>query len=218
MVLAKYPSPGRVKTRLAASIGAGAACRLYRACVLDLAARLRRSRFEVWWAYAPRGAGFSALVRSRRCFPQPHGDIGVRMAHAIRVLWRRGLSPIVVLGADAPHVSLVEVQRAVTALRAGADVVLGPAEDGGYYLIGVCEPVAGLFRAMPWSSGRVLARTEARCRVLGLRAVRLRTDFDVDDAKDLERLRAVAARHPRRLPRTHRALGRIAPAGISPRT
>jgi hypothetical protein len=217
VVLAKYPRPGRVKTRLAAAIGGAGASAIYRAFVADLAARLQGLGLEVWWAYAPSGAPFATLVRSRRCFPQRGGDLGRRMAHAIGVLHRRGVRGVIVLGADAPHVSLAQVRRAATALRTGADVVLGPAADGGYYLIGMRSVVPALFRDMPWSSARVLRETRARIRRLGLRLVQVRPDFDVDDAASLARLQRLVVRRPRLLPQTRRALGLVYGATISRR-
>lgn len=189
VVLAKHPIPGAVKTRLAGVLGPENACDLYRAFVLDLADRLRRTGLPVWWAFTPSSAPFARLVRTQRCFPQRSGDLGRRIAHALAVVRRRGAAAAIALGTDAPHVSLREIARAARALARGTEVVLGPAADGGYYLVGVRTPRRGLFEGIPWSTSRVLATTRARCRRLGLSCVELAPDFDVDGPRDLVRLR-----------------------------
>jgi uncharacterized protein len=214
VVLAKHPVAGRVKTRLAAAVGDEAACALYRAFVLDLAARLRRTRLPVWWAFTPASAPFARLVGSRRCFPQRPGDLGRRIAHAVRTVEGRGAGAVLALGADAPHVSIRELARAARALERGVDVVLGPAADGGYYLVGTRAPVrSALFAGIPWSTARVLATTRRRCRALGLTSVEVASDFDVDGPRDLARLRRlVGARDLRATRAAFRALDRTASA------
>jgi uncharacterized protein len=212
VVLAKHPAPGRVKTRLAATIGAGAAAVLARAFVRDLAGRLAGGGFDVWWAYAPAEAPFPRLVRSRRCFAQRGRDLGARIHHAVTQVARATRRPVVALGADAPHVPLGEVRRAAARLAAGADVVLGRARDGGYYLVGLRRPRRALFTAMPWSTPLVFVATSARAHALGLRLATVGASFDVDDARDLVALRRVVARRPREFPATAAALAMIATA------
>ena len=190
VVLAKHPVPGRVKTRLAAALGDQAACALYRAFVVDLAVRLHRTQFAVWWAFTPTDAPFARLVRSRRCFPQRPGDLGRRILHAIRSVEAHGASGVLAIGADAPHVRVRELARAARALERGADVVLGPAADGGYWLVGTRMPAPpALFTGIPWSTARVLAATRRRARALGLTATEVALEFDVDAPRDLARLR-----------------------------
>jgi len=207
VVMAKYPARGRVKTRLAATIGSARACALYRAFVLDLADRLAQLPYDVVWAYWPPRAPFGRLLPGARSRPQRGADLGARMANAI-VAALRGGGPALVIGADAPHVSAASLARAAAALRGGADLVLGPAEDGGYYLIGVRAPVPALFRGIAWGTRTVLAVTRARARRLGLRTRLLPPTFDVDEAMDLRRLRVSIARGRVHLPRTAALLGR----------
>lgn len=196
-----------MKTRLATAIGEEAACRLYRAFVVDLAARLRRTGMPVWWAYTPADAPFARLVGSRRCFPQRTGDLGRRIAHALRVVERRGARAVLALGADAPHVSRRALARAARALAGGADVVLGPATDGGYYLVGARAPAPdALFSGIPWSTSRVLAATRKRCRELGLSVASVAKDFDVDGPRDLARLRRLMGGRARDLRETRAVL------------
>jgi glycosyltransferase A (GT-A) superfamily protein (DUF2064 family) len=113
---------------------------------------------------------------------------------------------VIVLGADVPHVDLSCVRRAVDALAGDADLVLGPALDGGYYLIGLRAPVPALFAAMPWGTAGVLAATTGRAEALGLRCELLPETFDVDEVADLTRLRTLIERGDVRLARTRRLL------------
>jgi len=206
VVLAKHPVPGTVKTRLAAGIGATPACELYGAFVRDLARRLRTVGRPVFWAYAPAAAPFPAFVASRLCFPQRGADLGARIRHALVRLRREGAVAAIAIGADAPHVPIGEVRRAVRALEAGVDLVLGPARDGGYYLIGAAIPRMDLFRDVPWSTDRVLDVTRRRASALGLSTLELRPSFDVDERADLRALRRIVAKRPRDFPHTRRTL------------
>ena len=211
--MVKHPAPGRVKTRLAAAVGPRTAADLSRAFVRDLAARLATLPYAVTWAYWPRGASFRALLGRRparwRCRLQRGRDLGERMAHAIRDELARGRGPVVVLGADAPHVSTAALAEAAARLTAGADLVLGPAIDGGYYLIGVKAWRQSLFRDIRWGSDGVFAATQRRARRLGLRTHLLPPTFDVDEGADLKRLAVLIARGAVDLPRTATILARL---------
>ena len=209
VVLAKYPTPGHVKTRLAARLGAEAAAELYAGFVRDLARRLRAAGCPLWWAATPARAPFAALVRSRRCFPQRGRDLGARMDHATRVVAARTGGPVIVLGADVPHVSFRPLVAAARALERGADVVLGPAADGGYWMIGVRQPCRALFDDIAWSTPRVVAATRRRIRTLALRCVEVAPGWDVDDVHDLARLARTVRRRAAEFPHTRKALARV---------
>jgi rSAM/selenodomain-associated transferase 1 len=215
LVMAKYPSPGAVKTRLGAQIGARAACRLYQAFIHDLAERLVALRFPVTWAFWPPDAPFAQLVPGQRCVPQVGRDLGERLEAAIRDCIATVRLPVLVIGADAPHVDATSLREAAQALGGGADVVLGPATDGGYYLIGLGNPSAELFRDVPWGSSTVLEVTLERARARGLRVHLLPPTFDVDDEGGLDALRTLLAGGAIALPHTAAALasvrGRTAP-------
>jgi glycosyltransferase A (GT-A) superfamily protein (DUF2064 family) len=118
--------------------------------------------------------------------------------------------PAVVIGADAPHVPAARLAEAADALAADADLVLGPADDGGYYLIGLRTPTPAVFSGVAWGTSRVLAETLARAR--GLRPLLLEPCFDVDTPADLARLSDVLARGDVALPRTAALLG-VPPLG-----
>jgi rSAM/selenodomain-associated transferase 1 len=209
VVLAKYPTPGRVKTRLAESIGPTAAADLYAGFVRDLSARLRIVGCPVWWSVTPARAAFGTLVRSRRRFAQRGRDLGARMDHAIRIVAVQTGGPVIVLGADVPHVSPRALRAAARALTSGADVVLGPATDGGYWLIGLRRPCRELFDDMRWSTSGVAAATRRRCRTVGLRCVEVAEGWDVDDAHDLAAFARTVRRRPAEFPHSRAALARI---------
>jgi rSAM/selenodomain-associated transferase 1 len=200
--MAKYPAPGRVKTRLAGALGDERACTLYRAFVLDLADRLAALPYAVRWAFWPVEAPFATLVPGAPCTPQRGRDLGERMANAFVAAFAEHPSPVVMIGADAPHVPSEWLAEAFTALADGADAVLGPAEDGGYYLIGLAGPTPGLFTGVPWSTSEVLDATLARAAGLGLATRLLAPSFDIDEPDDVTRLRSLLDRGIVELPRT----------------
>jgi uncharacterized protein len=202
VVMARHPEPGRVKTRLAAVVGAARACALHEAFVRDLAERLAATRYPVCWAYDPPSAPFAALVPGARCRAQRGGDLGARMQAAIAAELAGGASAVLVLGADTPHLPLAHLDEAARGLTAAADVVLGPAEDGGYYLIGVRAEHPELFTDVSWGGPTVLETTRARAARLGLRTSLLAPVFDVDEARDLARLAGLIDAGVVRLPRT----------------
>src|SRR5213079_2177592 len=113
-----------------------------RAFVLDLAERLAALPYAVTWAYTPPDAPFAELLPGARCRPQRGRDLGERLAAALAEELAAGPGPVLATGADA--------------LTHGADVVLGPAADGGYYLIGLRGPAPGLFAGIAWGTAGVL--------------------------------------------------------------
>jgi len=199
--MARHPVAGRVKTRLAATLGADAACALYRAFVLDLAERLGAMPYAVTWAYTPPDAPFPELLPGAGCRPQRGRDLGERLTGAIGEEFAAGPGPVIAIGADAPHIPAAALAEAAAALAHGADVVLGPAADGGYYLIGLGRPAPDLFAGIAWGTAGVLEATLARAGAAGLAPHLLPPSFDVDQPADLARLRALLARGEVSLPR-----------------
>jgi rSAM/selenodomain-associated transferase 1 len=182
---------------------------LYEAFVHDLAERLVALGFPVTWAFWPPGAPFAQLVPGQRCVPQVGRDLGERLEAAVRECIATMRLPALVIGSDAPHVDAASLREAARALGGGADVVLGPATDGGYYLIGLGAPHAELFRDVTWGSSSVLEATLERARAGGLRVHLLPPTFDVDDEAGLDALRALLARGAITLPRTAAALASL---------
>ncbi|MBI4348257.1 MAG: TIGR04282 family arsenosugar biosynthesis glycosyltransferase [Elusimicrobia bacterium] len=172
LVFLKDPVPGRVKTRLIGALGPRGAARAYAAILEETRGTLSRLRgIRIVW------------VRERL---QGEGDLGARLARAFSRAFRAGARRVCVIGTDSPAISVRLLERAFAALRR-ADVVLGPSEDGGYYLLGLNAGEPRLFRSVPWSSPRVLAVTRRRARVLGLKTRLLPRLYDVDHPADLVR-------------------------------
>lgn len=193
VVFARCPEPGRVKTRLARDVGDEAAAALYAAFVADLRARFAAAPFAVRWAVAPPDAGFAArfAMPDGETFPQQGDDLGARMHTAFARVRGEGFARCVLIGSDMPQLALATVERAFASLD-GADLVLGPACDGGYFLIAARAPL-DVFGDIAWGTDGVLSATRARAADLGLTVALLDEDFDVDDAVDLQRLEALLA-------------------------
>lgn len=184
VVMVKEPRPGRVKTRLAAGIGPGAAAWWFRHQTARLLRRLRDPRWALVLAVSPDREGRASRVWPAELprLPQGGGDLGQRMA---RLLARPG--PVLVIGGDIPGITRAHLARALRALAA-SDAVFGPAPDGGYWLIGLGPRPAppGFLRGVRWSTPHALADSLA---TLTQRRVTL-TDMldDVDTKADLDRL------------------------------
>ena len=207
--MAKHPVPGRVKTRLAVALGAETACALSRAFILDLAARLEGLPYAVTWAYWPPDAPFAALLPGASCRAQDGDDRGARMRNAVDAALAAGAAAVIVLGADVPHVETAVLAEAAAALAAGADVALGPARDGGYYLIALRAPQPALFERIAWGTPAVFEATRDRAAAAGLQVLVLPGTFDVDAPADLAALRALVAGGRSDLPHTARLLARV---------
>lgn len=190
-ILAKTPAPGAVKTRLIPALGAEGAAALQARLVertVEIACAAAIGPMTLWVTPAPPHAYFTALA-SR--FPlglavQPDGDLGARMLAACQAAG----GPAIVIGTDCPALTPSHLHEAADALRAGSDVVVIPAEDGGYVLIGSRQPQPPLFDGMTWGVERVMAETRRRVAQHGLRSRELPPLWDVDRPKDLARLRA----------------------------
>ncbi len=191
--MARAPRPGTVKTRLCPPLTHAEAADFY-ACVLrDVLDHLAGSeRWDTWVAYAERSRSYFARIPGlgARLLPQRGDSLGSRMHAVFTDLWDDGYRHVVVVGSDIPALSRASVASACDWLRRDAcDVALGPADDGGYYLIGLNRPVEELFTGVAWSTATVLDQTLDKARRLGLRVRTVARTYDVDLAADLERLR-----------------------------
>jgi rSAM/selenodomain-associated transferase 1 len=229
-VVAKLPRPGAVKTRLCPPLTAEQAAALSRGFLLDKLQQVRDLRGAApVVVHAPAGAraAFARLAPGFRLVPQRDGDLGARLAAAAGTLFGRGHAGVMFLDTDTPTLPAGHLAEAVRVLAAReSDVVLGPTDDGGYYLIGLAAPAPALFAGIPWSTPDVLGATVRRARALGLRVRLLPGWFDVDTGADLVRLEAAlraapgGARHTRavlaRRPAPRRADARPARRGGAP--
>jgi rSAM/selenodomain-associated transferase 1 len=188
IVLLKSPEVGKVKTRLAAALGAETTVDLYRALCEGMleATTPRPGEYERLLFFAPPGAVDSvrAWLPGSRLLPQASGDLGTRMGAAFARAFQRGAGRAALVGTDVPGISRTTVVEALGALDT-ADVVLGPAEDGGYYLLALKQPCPELFQGIAWSTPRVLDETVARARGAGRRVSLLARLRDIDTPDDL---------------------------------
>ncbi|MEC9367608.1 MAG: TIGR04282 family arsenosugar biosynthesis glycosyltransferase [Pseudomonadota bacterium] len=184
--MAKEPRLGAVKTRLARGVGPAAAMRFYRSATRNLILRVGTDpRWRTILSVAPDGALMANIwPRNVARIRQGRGDLGQRMQ---RVFDRLPPGPVVIVGTDIPEISAARVNRAFRSLGRH-DIVIGPCEDGGYWLIGMkrIPRKHGIFGAVRWSSPHALADT---CRnLIGLRVAKLEQLEDVDDEKSHRRL------------------------------
>lgn len=210
LVMAKAPLPGIAKTRLQARAGLTdeRLTALATAFLDDVLAHCRQvadARIVLHVAPAAWAPWFSAFAPGAAVEVQVEGDLGARMAAAFERAFADGARSAVLVGTDAPHMGAAVYRAAFDAL-ARADLVLVPAEDGGYALIGLARPVPGLFDGVAWSAPTTRAETLANARRLGLVVHELEPTFDVDRARDLWRLRTLLRSKPRRAPATARVL------------
>lgn len=185
VVFLRAPRLGQVKSRIAATVGEAAALRIYERLVSKVLGNLASlpdlelrftpddARDEIWAWIRP---GWNAAA-------QGGGDLGQRMLRAFETHFNTGARRVVVIGSDSPDVNAEDVREAWKALE-DHEVVLGPACDGGYWLIGLRRPEGALFEGMEWSNHRVLAETLRRAEARRLSCRQLRMLRDIDTVED----------------------------------
>jgi rSAM/selenodomain-associated transferase 1 len=189
-VFAKWPTPGTVKTRLAAGTSPEWAAAVADAFLRDILARLAPLDVHRELVYAPadREGAFADLAGSRYALaPQGEGDLGRRLEHFFRRHLDAGARAVVAVGTDSPTLPADLVARAFVELE-GADLVLGPAADGGYYLIGAGPLPPPVFENIAWGTSRVLADTVAALSEPHWRLALLPPWYDVDLPADWDLL------------------------------
>jgi rSAM/selenodomain-associated transferase 1 len=190
-LFAKRPEPGRVKTRLAAATSAAWAAEVATAFLRDALEFLVQIDAKRVLAFAPAGerAYFVDLVDQRfELTPQADGDLGQRMAEFFAAQFNTGAEAVVLVGTDSPTLPRDFIEEAFDELQR-ADVVLGPATDGGYYLIGCTSRVPPIFEGVAWSGPQVLTQTVAKVSRAGLSLALLPPWYDVDTLEDWQMLR-----------------------------
>lgn len=207
-MFAKPPRPGLVKTRLAAAVGEAHAAALARAFFEDTLS----AASSLPWARAvlattdPAAAEWGGARRTPH-WPQGGGDLGDRLERVLRRALHDTPAALAI-GTDTPGLPPVLLSQARAALR-DADAVLGPCEDGGFYLLGLRRCPPGLLRELPWSATDTFLKTLSRLRERGLETAVIAPWFDVDRPADLACLRALIARGEVHAPHTARALEAI---------
>jgi rSAM/selenodomain-associated transferase 1 len=196
MIFCKAPVAGQVKTRLTPELSAGDAARLYIELserTMQIATEKRLCPVQLWCAPSTDHDFFanSAATYRLQLRQQQGADLGERMNHAFAVALAE-YSHAIIIGCDCPSLTGCDLDIAISALNTGCDIVLAPAEDGGYVLIGLNRPVPELFENMPWGTAEVLNQTRTRIGQTGQRCFELKEQWDVDTFDDLLRYRKIA--------------------------
>lgn len=199
IIMARYPEPGKTKTRLARTLGDTEVAQLYQAFLTDLAQRFGGQDYTLLWAYTPPEVDYAAFVatlapahsQQMYCFPQQGQDFGTRLLSAFQWAHEHGFQRILLIGSDSPHISHAIIEHARTALNE-ADVVLGPSDDGGYYLIAMRQPY-DVFSGILMSTNVVTEMTIASAHRQGLTTHLIDQLYDIDELPDLLRLAELLA-------------------------
>lgn len=202
IIFAKRPAPGNVKTRLVPFLSKEQAAGLYEAMLWDVVERTAQQDAARFLFYASsEGAGeyFSEVGRGCSQREQACGDLGARMHQAFSEVFSQGFEAAVIIGTDSPDVPMSYLDQAFRVLEEGsAEAVIGPSEDGGYYLLGMRKILPELFRDIRWSTADVVADTVKQAKAAGTKAALLSTWYDVDEPDDLQRPSLTAENSPAR--------------------
>jgi len=191
IIFVKAPRAGHVKTRIAEAIGPQPACDAYLTLVAILIGNLRTLP-NVQVRYSPDDAYLEIpqwVQPTWTTAPQGDGDLGERLKAGFRAGFASGAERVVIIGSDSPDVTREDIESAWEALS-NRDAVIGPAEDGGYWLIGLRSEQPSLFENIPWSSSKVFEATIARTRAAKLSIHTLRQLPDIDTIEDLRKFQS----------------------------
>ena len=191
LLFAKAPTPGQVKTRLGKAIGDDEAARVYTLWMEAIVQRLAAARLaplELWVSPNAELPLFRRLVETCgvELRIQPGGDLGQRM-HQVMMHTLALHRQAVLIGSDCPVMQADYVERALKAMDQGIDTVIGPAEDGGYVLLGLRQDVPSLFTNIPWSTKQVMQMTRRQLMAAGQLWAELETLWDIDSPEDYRR-------------------------------
>ena len=191
IVFLKYPETEKVKTRLAKEIGSRRAMEFYREVAGFVADSFSGSRnWTTFFFYTPGERKKEVLKwlgdREGLFFAQQTGSLGQRMSRAFEECFSLGFRNVAIIGTDCVMITEQDVETAFSLLSGGKfEAVLGPATDGGYYLLGLCRNTDAVFKDMQWSTSRVFGETEKRIRESGMRHAVMRELGDIDEEKDI---------------------------------
>lgn len=199
-VICKTPMPGRSKTRLCPPLTLQECAEISACFISDLnqtiADLAREGGVTQFALYTPLGSESHLrrlLPEGVRLIPQTEGDLGARLFQGLTEFIAAGYDGAILINSDSPTLPKSILAAAVDSLRRGADVVLSPALDGGYTLVGMCRPQRQLFENIAWSTSIVFEQTLSRARRMGLTVVTLPMWYDVDDQASLEMLKSELA-------------------------
>jgi rSAM/selenodomain-associated transferase 1 len=187
-LFAKHPDHVAVKTRLARSIGIESAqqvARLLSRFLLDRLSNAASFRQIVCWPPESSGQFQTDAGPAWNVISQTDGDLGIKMSNWFDSVFDDDYQVVIAIGADCPFVEPRHIEQTVELLKTGSDLVLGPAEDGGYWLVGLRRKPESLFSDIQWGTGEVFEATLNKANSAGLKTATLETLRDVDDFDDL---------------------------------
>lgn len=189
IVVAKRPTPGKTKTRLSPPLTPELSSALYECFLFDTLDQMRQvDDVQRVIAYLDEPDYFRRIAPDFELIPQKGHDLGERLDNTLTSYLSQGYKRAVIMDSDSPTLHPKHLSQAFCSLSDGADVVLGPCDDGGYYLIGIKQPAPRLLREVQMSTPTVAADTIALAEDVGLKVSLLPTWYDVDDAASLRRL------------------------------
>ncbi|MCH7518951.1 MAG: TIGR04282 family arsenosugar biosynthesis glycosyltransferase [Candidatus Dadabacteria bacterium] len=189
IIFLKYPEAGKVKTRLAKEVGAQKAADIYSYMAKKIIGNvLDKDCYRTIIFYDPpeKENEIKTWLENKQCqiIPQAGETLGDKIIDAFAQVFSSGADKAVIIGTDCIDISSKTITKAIKSLK-GVDVVLGPAEDGGYYLLGLSSRIPEIFHEIEWSTGRVLNQTLERIKEKKLNYELLKTLKDIDTIDDL---------------------------------
>jgi rSAM/selenodomain-associated transferase 1 len=187
IIVTKQPQPGKVKTRLCPPLSPENAAALSEAFLRDTIDTVSRvSECDLIIGYSPLASidWFRDLIPCVLLIPQGDGNLGERMRRLAGDVFERGYDQVFLIGTDTPHLNAERLEEAFALLTPNG-VVLGPSEDGGYYLLGLSKPNPALFENIDWSTDQVFSQTKERAAACRLSVKLLPKERDIDTPKDL---------------------------------
>ncbi len=186
-IMFRIPQLGKVKKRLAAQIGDEMTLKIYNMMLQKTIKNVSRlSNIALYGFYKGTLSANLNILKTVQNIPQRGKDLGERMLNAFKWLFNQGYKKVILIGSDSPDIPLSYIKEAFSRLDT-RELVLGPAEDGGYYLIGLKAPIDSLFKNIRWGSSQVLRDTIKIAEIEGITYSLLPQWYDIDDVESLKR-------------------------------
>lgn len=186
-IVFRIPEYGKVKKRLAAQIGLDMALKTYAAMLYETIKNISKlTDIDIYGFYEGLASTHHDVFKKFQPIPQKGKDLGEKMLNAVQWLFEKGYNKVVLIGADSPDLPVYYIKDTFSKLNY-YELVIGPAEDGGYYLIGMNMPLDVLFKGIKWGSNSVLKDTISIANNEGIRYFLLPQWYDIDDTKSLRK-------------------------------
>ena len=186
-IMFRIPEYGNVKQRLAAQIGHNEALNAYASMLHETINNVSRLKgIDIYGFYEGRASQQANLLQGFETLPQQGKDLGEKMLNAVNLLFKKGYSKVILIGSDSPDMPVSFVSEAFVQLDSH-ELVIGPSNDGGYYLIGMNSPIDSVFKGIQWGQSNVLQETISIAESEGIKYFLLPEWYDIDDLDSLKR-------------------------------